>query len=184
VRIVIAITGASGAAYGVRTLEVLHGHGVETELIISKTAQKILELETGRKVEDLRALSTRFYSEEDMLSPLSSGSYPTDGMVIVPCSMKTLACIANGISDNLIARAAEVTLKQERKLVVVPRETPLDQIHLENLLRLKAAGAIILPACPGFYHRPKSIQDLVDFMVGKILEALGLPHQLYRGWRG
>jgi 4-hydroxy-3-polyprenylbenzoate decarboxylase len=153
-------------------------------LIISKTAQKILELETGRKVEDLRALSTRFYSEEDMLSPLSSGSYPTDGMVIVPCSMKTLACIANGISDNLIARAAEVTLKQERKLVVVPRETPLDQIHLENLLRLKAAGAIILPACPGFYHRPKSIQDLVDFMVGKILEALGLPHQLYRGWRG
>jgi 4-hydroxy-3-polyprenylbenzoate decarboxylase len=178
------MTGASGVIYGVRTLEVLHELGVETELIVSKTAQKILEIEAGRKVEDLKALSTRFYSEEDMFSPLSSGSYPTDGMVIVPCSMKTLACVAQGISDNLIARAAEVTLKQGRRLVVVPRETPLNQIHLENLLRLKAAGAVILPACPAFYHRPSTIQDLVDFIVGKILEALGLQHQLYRGWSG
>ena len=183
-RIVVAITGASGVIYGVRTLEVLHHCGVEVELIVSKTAQKILEMETGKRIEDLKPLCRHLYSEDDLLSPLSSGSYPTDGMVIVPCSMRTLACIAHGISDNLIRRAAEVALKEGRKLVVVPREAPLSQIHLENMLSLKRAGAIILPACPGFYHRPTSIQELIDFVVGKILEVFEIPHQLYHGWKG
>lgn len=182
VHLVLAITGSSGVAYGVRTLEVLRELGVEIDLIISRMAEKILELETGRMLEEVKALATRSYSQDDLLSPLSSGSYPTDGMVIVPCSMKTLSCIANGISNNLITRAAEVTLKQGRKLILVPRETPLNQIHLENMLRLGRAGAVILPACPGFYHHPKSVQDLVDFVVGKILEVLGLTHELYQRW--
>jgi len=183
-RIVVGITGASGIIYGVRTLEVLHDCGIETELIISKTAPKILELETGKRVEDLISLCRHYYSNDDLFAPISSGSYPTDGMVIVPCSMATLACIAHGISDNLIRRAAEVTLKEGRKLVLVPRETPLNQIHLENMLSLQRAGAVILPACPAFYHRPSSIQEIVDFVVGKILDIFEIPHQLYRRWKG
>jgi 4-hydroxy-3-polyprenylbenzoate decarboxylase len=183
-RIVVGITGASGIIYGVRTLEVLHDCGIETELIISKTAQKILELETGKRAEDLINLCKHYYSNDDLFAPISSGSYPTDGMVIVPCSMTTLACIAHGISDNLIRRAAEVTLKEGRKLVLVPRETPLNQIHLENMLSLQRAGAVILPACPAFYHRPSSIQEIVDFVVGKILDIFEIPHQLYRRWKG
>jgi len=184
VRVIVAITGASGAIYGIRTLEALREHGVETELIISKTAQRILELETGRKLEELKALANRFYFEDDMFAPPSSGSYPVDAMIVVPCSMRTLGCIAHGISDNLIRRAAEVALKEGRKLILVPRETPLSQVHLENMLLLKRAGAVILPACPAFYSRPKNVQDLVDFVVGKILEALGITHSLYPRWEG
>jgi len=183
-RLVIAITGCSGVIYGVRLLEVCRKLGVETDLIVSQAAEKLLKLELGKNVEDIRKLAARNYPQDDLAAPLASGSVKTDGMVIAPCSMKTLGAIASGIADNLITRAADVTLKEGRPLVLVPRETPLNLIHLENMVRLKLAGATILPAMPGFYHKPKEISEMVDFIVGKILDALGVEHKLYRRWQG
>jgi len=183
-RLVIAITGCSGVIYGVRLLEVCRQLGIETDLIISQAAERILEHELGKSAEDLRKLATRGYSSTDLTAPLASGSVLTDGMVIAPCSMKTLGAIASGYAADLITRAADVTLKQNRPLVLVPRETPLNLIHLENMTRLKRAGAIVLPAAPGFYHKPRDIAGLVDFIVGKILDVLKVEHQLYQRWRG
>ena len=170
--------------YGVRLLEVCRQLGIETDLIVSQAAERILEHELDKSVEDLRKLATRGYSSTDLTAPLASGSVLTDGMVIAPCSMKTLGAIASGYAADLITRAADVTLKQNRPLVLVPRETPLNLIHLENMTRLKRAGAIVLPAAPGFYHMPKDIAGLVDFIVGKILDVLKVEHQLYQRWRG
>lgn len=184
VRLVAAITGSSGVVYGVRLLEVCQELGIDTELIVSKSAETILGLELGKKVDELEKLASVVYSPDDMTAPIASGSYKTDGMVIAPCSMKTLGAIASGISDNLITRAADVTLKQERKLVLVPRETPLNLIHLENMAKLKRAGATILPASPAFYTKPKEISDLIDFIVGRILEMFEVEHELYRRWEG
>lgn len=180
----VAITGASGVIYGVRTAEALHSSGAEVHLIVSKTAEKLLKLETGRDLSELSKSCSKLHNPEDIFSELSSGSNAADAMVVVPCSMKTLSKIANGISDDLICRAAEVVLKQGKKLVLVPRETPLNSIHLENMLKLQKAGAVILPASPAFYHAPKNIMDLVDYIVGRILEVLGLPHELYERWAG
>lgn len=184
VRLVAAITGSSGVVYGVRLLEVCQELGIDTELIVSKSAETILGLELGKKVDELEKLASVVYSPDDMTAPIASGSYKTDGMVIAPCSMKTLGAIASGISDNLITRAADVTLKQERKLILVPRETPLNLIHLENMAKLKRAGATILPASPAFYTKPKEISDLIDFIVGRILEMFEVEHELYRRWEG
>ncbi|MEM4187991.1 MAG: UbiX family flavin prenyltransferase [Candidatus Hadarchaeum sp.] len=183
-RLVIAITGASGALYGLRFLEACQRLGIETELIVSKSAEKILMLELGKTAADLRRLATRSYSPDDLEAPPSSGSYPVDGMVVIPCSMKTLGEIANGISQDLIARAADVALKQNRMLVLVPRETPLSLIHLENMAKLRRAGAIILPAAPAFYIKPEKVSDLVDFIVGRVLEMFGIDHGLYPRWSG
>lgn len=183
-RLVIAITGSSGVIYGARLLEVCRELGIETDLIVSQTAERILELGVGKTVGDLRMLATRSHSPTDLAAPLASGSVPTDGMVIVPCSMKTLGALASGVTGDLISRAADVTLKQNRPLVLVPRETPLNLIHLENMVKLRRAGAIILPAMPAFYHRPKDIAGLVDFIVGKILDILKVEHQLYQRWQG
>ena len=180
--LIIAITGCSGVVYGVRLLEACRKLGVETDLIVSQAAEKLLELELGKTIKDIRKLATRNYSQDDIAAPLASGSVKTDGMVIAPCSMKTLGAIASGIADNLITRAADVTLKEGRPLVLVPRETPLNLIHLENMVRLKLAGATILPAMPGFYHKPKEILELIDFIVGRILDVLGVEHKLYRRW--
>lgn len=180
----MALTGSSGIVYGVRFLEVCRELGVETDLILSEAGRKILKVEAEREPEEVERLATRSYGEDELTSPLSSGSHPVDGMVIVPCSMKTLACVANGVAGNLITRAADVMLKQGRPLVLVPRETPLSLIHLENLVKAKRAGAVVLPACPAFYHGPRSIGDLVDFVVGKILDVLGVEHRLYRRWGG
>ncbi len=180
--LIVAITGASGVIYGVRTVKALKELGASIELIISRNGEAVLKEELGLKREDLLPYCSRLYSADDMLSPLSSGSYKTDGMIVVPCSSKTLACIANGISENLVSRAAEVTLKQKRKLVLVVREAPLNSIHLENMLKVSQAGAIILPACPAFYHKPKTIEEMVDFIVGKILDVLGIEHQLFKRW--
>jgi 4-hydroxy-3-polyprenylbenzoate decarboxylase len=180
--LVVAITGSSGVVYGVRLLEECKKLGIETELIVSKAAETLLKLELNKDVAALKKLATKSHAPDDMMAPIASGSYKVDGMVVAPCSMKTLGAIANGISDNLITRAADVTLKQERKLVLVPRETPLNAIHLENMLKLKLAGAIILPAMPAFYHSPKEISDLVDFVVGRILEMFDVEHKLYRKW--
>jgi 4-hydroxy-3-polyprenylbenzoate decarboxylase len=182
--LIVALTGCSGIIYGVRFLEVCRELGIETDLILSEAGKKILRMETGRGPEEIGKLATRSYGERELTSPLSSGSHPVDGMVIIPCSMKTLACVAGGLAGNLITRAADVMLKQEKPLVLVPRETPLSLIHLENLVRVKRAGAVVLPACPAFYHGPKGIPDLVDFVVGKVLDVLGVEHRLYRRWEG
>jgi 4-hydroxy-3-polyprenylbenzoate decarboxylase len=182
--LVIAITGCSGVVYGVRLLEACRKLGIETDLIVSQAAEKLLELELGKTIKDIRKLATRNYPQDDLAAPLASGSVKTDGMVIAPCSMKTLGAIASGIADNLITRAADVTLKEGRPLVLVPRETPLNLIHLENMVKLKRAGATILPAMPGFYYKPKEISELIDFIVGRIFDVLGVEHKLYRRWQG
>jgi 4-hydroxy-3-polyprenylbenzoate decarboxylase len=182
-RLVIAITGCSGVIYGVRLLEVCSQLGIETDLIVSQAAEYLLKNETGKSAENLRKLSTRSFSPADLAAPLSSGSVHTDGMVIVPCSMKTLGAIASGYAADLITRAADVALKQNRPLLLVPRETPLNLIHLENMVKLRQAGATILPAMPAFYHKPKDIAELVDFIVGKILDVLKVEHKLYQRWR-
>ncbi len=180
-KVLVAITGASGIIYGLRLIEVLAEIGVEHSIIVSKAAKKVMEYEVEDFIRYSRFLKNSF-SEDDIDAPFSSGSYKMDAMVIAPCSMKTLACIANGIADNLITRSADVFLKEKRKLILVPRETPLNAVHLENMLKLAKIGATILPAMPGFYSKPKSIDDIVNFIVGKILDSLGIENNLYRRW--
>lgn len=183
-RLIVAITGASGAVYGRRLLAVLQNKGVETCLIISQAAERVIERELGMGKKDLARLATHAYDMDDLGAPFMSGSFKTDGMIIIPCTMKTLAGIASGYSDNLILRAADVTIKEGRKLIVVPRETPLSVIHLQNMLRVAKLGVTIIPAMPAFYQKPKHIDDLVDFIVGKVLDYLGIEHQLFNRWTG
>jgi 4-hydroxy-3-polyprenylbenzoate decarboxylase len=180
-RTVVGVTGASGAPYAYRLLETLEG---EIDLILSRDAEEVIRLETGREPADLAKLATRTFRNEDMAAPPASGSYPFDAMVIVPCSGTTLAKVAAGIADNLITRAAAVALKERRTLILVPRDTPLSPIMLENLVKLANAGATILPAMPGFYHRPKTVQQLVDFVVARILDHLGQKQDLVEPWKG
>lgn len=181
-RLIVAITGASGVIYGKRLLEVLQKKGVETHLIVSEAAEGVIEHELEMAVKDLERLATRAYNAKNLSAPIVSGSFKTDGMVIVPCSMKTLAGICHGYSDNLILRAADVTLKEKRRLILVPRETPLNAIHLRNMLNLAEHGIVLLPAMPAYYHKPKSVEALVDHLVGKVLDLLEIEHSLYRRW--
>jgi len=185
-RIVVAMTGASGVIYGIRFLEALSElrGDIEIDLIISKVAENIIRIETEYDPSYVKSLATRVFNPGDLTAPIASGSYLFEAMVIIPCSMKTLSAIANGYSENLITRAADVALKEKRKLILVPRETPLSPIHLENMLKLARLGVVILPACPGFYHGPKKISDLVDFIVGKVLDQLGIEHDLFERWSG
>ncbi|MBN2109912.1 MAG: UbiX family flavin prenyltransferase [Methanosarcinaceae archaeon] len=180
--IVIGISGASGSMYGIRLLEILSNMDVVTHLVITRAARQIIEIETGYSVVEVEDLATHVYSEGEFTSPVASGSYRFAGMVVAPCSMKTLGEIAGGMSDNLLGRAADVCLKERRKLILMPRETPLNQIHLENMLKLERAGAIILPACPGFYSRPKTIDDLVNAMAGRALDLMGIDNEVYSRW--
>lgn len=182
-KLVLAITGASGVIYGKRLLEVLRNKNVDTHLVISQAAEKIIAHELGTTKKTLEKLANHVYEVNDWSSPIVSGSFKTDGMVIAPCSMKTLAGIANGFAENVILRAADVMLKEKRKLILVPRETPLNIIHLRNMLDLAKQGAIILPAMPAYYHKPKNIEALADFVVGRILDVLGIEHNLYRRWQ-
>jgi 4-hydroxy-3-polyprenylbenzoate decarboxylase len=192
-RIVVAITGASGAPYALRFLEEAAKHCAEIYLMLTDQALQVLRLETGRAVsaENLSAETLlgspcpalKFVDRKDYFSPPASGSFRHDGMVIVPCSMGTAGRIANGISDDLITRAADVCLKERRKLILVPRETPWNLIHLRNLTQLAEAGATILPASPGFYHRPQSMEDLVNHVVGRILQQLGIDQRLVPQWQ-
>ena len=182
-QIIIGLSGATGIIYGVRLREVLKKQNVETHLIMTRTSEKIIQLETDLTRTDLNALATYSYGIDDLTSPISSGSFKTDGMVVVPCSMKTLSGIATGYSSNLLLRAADVTLKERRRLVLVPRETPLSLIHIENMYKVARAGAIVLPAMPGFYHKPKSVDDLVNHIVGKILDVFNIRHELYKRWK-
>ena len=183
---IVAITGASGSCYGVRLLEVLIAQGLEPYAVVSPAGRQVMAVEIGSG--DLKDhLGTAGYREEDirdLASPLASGSFPTSGMVIVPCSTGTLGSVAHGISSNLIHRAAEVCLKERRPLIVVPRETPLSSITLQNMLTLTQAGAHVVPASPGFYHQPRQISDLVDFIVGRVLDLMKIPHTLSKRWIG
>jgi 4-hydroxy-3-polyprenylbenzoate decarboxylase len=182
-KIVIGFSGASGIIYGIRLLEVLHSINIQTFLIVSEWAKKNIEIETDKTLEYVKSLSSINYDNSKLDASVSSGSFLHDGMVIVPCSMKSLSSIANGYDDSLISRAASVTLKESRKLILVPRETPLSRIHLENMIKLQDAGAIILPAMPGFYHKPSTIDEIVDHLVGKILDQLKIKHDLFRRWK-
>jgi len=182
---IIAVTGASGVIYGLRLLEVLVEQKVPVELVISDTAKIVMKEELGteaRLPEDSRLL--RIHDFHDFTAPIASGSYPTQGMVIVPCSMGTLGAIASGLSQNLIHRAADCAIKEGRKLILVPREMPLSAIHLENMLKLARLGVKIVPPMPAFYSGQKNISDLVDFVAGKILDQMGVSHMLYPRWVG
>jgi 4-hydroxy-3-polyprenylbenzoate decarboxylase len=195
--ICLALTGASGMPYGLRLLECLLNAGCKVQLLYSQAAQVVarqeMDFELPSRPADARAaLLQRFvavdpenlavFGREEWFAPVASGSNPADAMVVCPCSMGTLAAIAQGLADNLIERAADVMLKESRKLVLVPRETPFSAIHLENMLRLSRAGAIILPPSPGFYQHPKTVEDIVDFVVARILDQLAIPHQLMQRW--
>ena len=181
-KIILAITGASGVIYGVSLLKVLHGLGHEVHLIVTKAGRLVLKHELGMEVGELRGECSKIYDEEEIDAPPSSGSARFEAMIIAPCSMKTLASIANGLSNNLVTRAADVMLKERRKLIVVVRETPLNKAHILNMLRVSDMGGIVLPACPAFYHKPKSVEDLVNYVVGKVLDLLGIEHDLFQRW--
>ena len=183
-RLIVAITGASGVVYGKRLLEVLQKKKIETHLIISKTAEKIIEHELEATKKDIEKLASHVHSVDDLAAKIASGSFRTDGMIIIPCSMKTLAGIAHGYAENLILRVADVMLKEKKKLILVPRETPLNIIHLRNMLELAKQGVIIIPAMPAYYHKPKNISDVVDYVVGKVLDCLGIEHTLFKRWLG
>jgi len=184
VRLVVGISGASGAIYGVRALQALHDLKVETHLVMTDAALETLRLETDFRKSDVVRLATRVYRQDDIASKIASGSYATDGMLVIPCSMKTLAGIASGYSDNLLLRAADVTIKERRRLVLVVREAPLSLIHIENMATVTRAGAIVLPAMPAFYQRPKSVAALVNQVVGKALDILGVEQHLSERWNG
>ncbi|HDM67342.1 MAG TPA: UbiX family flavin prenyltransferase [Thermoplasmatales archaeon] len=181
-RILVSIGGASGVVYGIRLLEELKKLGVETHLVLSDTAREIIMHETSRLPEDVESLAHYSYRNNDLFAPPSSGSYPLDAMVVIPCSLKTLSAIANGYCDTLTSRAAVCCLKERKKLILVIRETPLDLSTIDNMRRVYLNGAVVLPASPGFYHKPKSIDDLVSFIVGKTLDQLGFSHSLYKAW--
>jgi 4-hydroxy-3-polyprenylbenzoate decarboxylase len=180
-KIVLAVTGASGIRYAVRLANVLRAQKADLSIIVSGNAKKVMKFEEKNALTELRKCG-KVFSEHDFSAPFASGSAKFDAVVVCPCSMKTLSAIANGFSHNLITRAADVALKERRKLILVTRETPLSPVHLRNMLLASRAGAIILPACPGFYHNPQKISDLVDFVVGKILDSLGIENDLFKRW--
>jgi 4-hydroxy-3-polyprenylbenzoate decarboxylase len=180
--VVVGISGASGIGYGIRLLQVLQGCVIH--LVLTDSARKIIEVETNISPQDVEDLADHIYAEDDFTAPIASGSYRFDAMVIIPCSMKTLAQVASGLSDNLIGRSAEICLKERRRLVLVPRETPLSLIQLKNMVSVTEAGAIILPACPSFYSRPQRLEDLIDVIVGRVLDLIGMENNLYPRWKG
>jgi 4-hydroxy-3-polyprenylbenzoate decarboxylase len=185
VRVVVGISGASGAIYGLRLLERLRQRPeIEVHLILTRAGEKTLHLETGKLAADLDQLAHVRHPVEDIGSPLASGSFLTDGMVIAPCSIHSMSAIATGITDNLLTRAADVMLKERRKLILVIRESPLHTGHLRNLTALSEMGAIIAPPVPAFYHKPQTILDLVDHSVDRMLDLLGLPDSNARRWQG
>lgn len=183
-RLVVGISGASGAIYGVRLLEVLGQLGVESHLVVTSVARETIRLETSRSAEEVRAMATHVYAIDDIAAPIASGSFKTAGMIVAPCSIKSLAAIAHSYDHNLLVRAADVTLKERRRLVLAVRETPLHQGHLRTMLHLSEMGAIILPPVPAFYHLPKTVDDIVDHTVGKILDLFDIEHDLFQRWRG
>lgn len=192
---IVAISGASGAVYGIRLVEELLRSGISVHLCVSGTAFTIIRTETGtdlsgrtepeteKKIQKFfRSRKIRYHHEHNLAAPISSGSFLTDGMFVVPCSMKTLSGIANGYANNLIERAADVMLKEGRRLIIAPREMPFSAIHLENMLKLSRLGVTIAPPVPAFYQKPRDLNDLVNFVVGKILDSAGIRHALFKRW--
>jgi len=182
--LIIGVTGASGAVYARELLRQIPGDLFELHLVASKAGRLVYELELGRPLSEDVPPGVRTWAESDFSAPIASGSFPCVGMVIVPCTMGTLGAITAGLSQNLIHRAADVCLKERRPLVLVPRETPLNRIHLANMIRASAAGAVILPAMPGFYHKPQSVEEIVHFIVARILDQFGIAHNLVPAWEG
>ena len=184
-RLAVGIGGATGAIYGIRLLEVLRGtHDVETHLVISRAARRIIAAETEWAVEEVEALATRVYDDRDIGAALASGSFKTAGMVIAPCGIDTLGALAHSLAGSLIARAGDVTLKEGRTLVAVVRETPLHLGHLRAMLKLAEMGGVILPPLPAFYPRPRTVDEIVNHTVGRILDRFGIPHGLVAEWTG
>ncbi len=181
-KLIVGITGSTGVIYGIKLLEVLKEKNIETHLILTEWAQKCIAMETDYKLDQVKSLATTISEETNMAASVSSGTHKIDGMIVIPCSMKTLSGIANGYDETLVARAAGVTIKESRKLVLVTRETPLTAINLENMLKLARLGVVILPPVPGFYTKPKTIDDLVDHTVGKCLDQFDIEHDLYKRW--
>jgi 4-hydroxy-3-polyprenylbenzoate decarboxylase len=183
-RVIVAITGATGTIFGVRLLETLRGTDIETHLVMSKWAVRTLVHETSYTIEQVQQLATRVYPLADQGAAISSGSFLTMGMVVVPCSMRTLSAIAHGLGDNLIHRAADVILKERRRLVLAIREAPLSEIHLENMLKLSRMGVGICPPMPAFYTRPQTIDDIVNYTVARLLDQLDIHLEIHNRWIG
>lgn len=183
-RIIVGISGASGAIYGIELLKALKACGVETHLVVSKTAQITIAHETDYSLKDVHALASHFHSPNDLAAPISSGSFTTEGMIVAPCSMKSLAEIATGNTTNLLSRAADVVLKERRRLVLLARETPLNSIHLRNMLTLSDMGAIIAPPVPAFYNKPESLEDMVEHTTGRVLDLFALETGRVKRWEG
>ncbi|MBI2935021.1 MAG: UbiX family flavin prenyltransferase [Chloroflexi bacterium] len=183
--LIVAISGASGAIYGIRLLEVLKKAGnVETHLVISNSAARTIEYETNYKVSDVEKLANHVYDNKDIGAALASGSFRRDGMIVIPCSIKTMGALAHSYSENLIVRAADVTLKERKRLILVVRETPLHLGHLRSMVQLTEMGAVILPPVTNFYSKPKTIDDLVNHIVGRAMDLFGLDHGLVNRWKG
>ena len=180
--IIVTLTGASGIIYGVKLLEALKELKIETGLLISNPAREVIKHESDKSFEEIKKLANKYYEVNDISSEINSGSCLFDSLVIVPCSMKTLSSIANGYADNSITRVADVALKESRKTIIVPRETPLRSVHIENMLKISKEGAVILPAMPAFYNKPQTLEDSANFIVGKILDSLNIPNNLYNRW--
>jgi flavin prenyltransferase len=183
-RLIVGITGATGVIYGVRALELLRQAGVESHVVMSTWAARTLQHETSYTVDDVKRLANYWYSANDMGAAISSGSFLTEGMLVVPCSVRTLAAIANGVGEHLVHRAADVILKEQRKLVLAVREAPLSQIHLENMLKLARMGVVVSPPVPAFYNHPRSIEELVDHTLMRLLDQFGLHVDVMPRWTG
>jgi flavin prenyltransferase len=183
-RLIVGMTGSTGAIFGIRLLEAMKQCDVESHLVISKWAQRTIEHETSYTIEQVRDLATVVYSPGDMGAAISSGSFLTEGMIVIPCSVRTLGGIAQGVGDHLVHRAADVILKERRRLVLVVRETPLSEVHLENMLKLARMGASIVPPMPAFYNHPKTIGDIVDHIVFRVLDQFGIETPNARRWDG
>ncbi|MBW1981415.1 MAG: UbiX family flavin prenyltransferase [Deltaproteobacteria bacterium] len=183
-RLLVGISGASGVIYGLEMLKVLQELGYESHVILSKTARMNFLLETEHSIEEVEAAAGKIYDDEDLAAPISSGSFLSRGMVVIPCTIKSLSAITHSYNDNLLVRAADVTIKERRTLVLVVRETPLHEGHLQLMLAAASRGAVILPPVPAFYHRPKTILDLIHQTIGKVLDCFQISHQLFRRWQG
>jgi 4-hydroxy-3-polyprenylbenzoate decarboxylase len=183
-RIIVGITGSSGAIYALSLLKVLGDLGVERHVVASDMGLKVLQHECGVSLAELKSYSDVFHDNRNLASSISSGSFETHAMAVVPCSMKTLAAVSCGYTESLLVRAADVCIKEKRPLILLPREMPYSALHLENMLKLAKLNVTILPPCPAFYHHPQTLTDLVKFVVGKIIDQLGLTHNLYQRWEG
>ncbi len=183
-KVVVGISGGSGSIYAISLLKALKELNIETHLVVSTMGEYVTEHECGVDLDELKSLASYYHDNKNFAAPIASGSFKVDKMVVIPCSMKTLAGIANGFSDSLLTRACDVSIKEHRKLILVPRETPLSPIHLENMLKLSKLGVTILPPSPGFYNHPETIEDIVLNMTGRILDMMDIDNSLVDRWKG